>query len=229
MTLLDPRAEIVAEYHAAKAANNQKLALDLLFRIGKLDKLSVRPSDPEPEPAPDSFPTQKAAVAYLVGSGWKANDSTFCLHVKQRKLVPDPDGTFSRSAVDSYALEHLVNNPERAEKNTSDDLILESKQLENRRLRMKVEQQEGSLVNSDDVKRELENMLVSFRSRVLIIPRKLSSQLAQMDSRDQVEELLTRELRDCLTTLAQYKGADTGVGAVREPPELDLVPARGER
>lgn len=206
MTPSEARAELATEYQAAKAANNQKLALNILSRIMKEDKPNTRPSGREPGPPPDSFSTQKAAVAYLVGNGWKANDSTFCLHIKQRKLVPDPDGSFARSAVDSYALEHLVNNPQRAEKDTSDDLILESKQLENRRLRMKVEQQEGILVNSDDVKRELENMFVTFRSRVLIMPRKLSSQLAQMDDRDQVEELLTRELRDCLSTLTQYKG-----------------------
>jgi hypothetical protein len=199
---LDPRTELVTEYQAAKASGNQKLAMGLLLQIGKLDALKV--TTPDPDPAPDCFATQQAVVRYLVEQGWKSNDSTLSLHVQQRKLIPQADGTFALEDIDSYANANLVNNPQRAEKTTSDELTLEAKQLENRRLRMKVEQQEGILVNSDDVKRELENMLVSFRSRILLIPRKLSGQMAQMGDARKVEEVLTRELRDTLTTLSQY-------------------------
>lgn len=216
---LDPRAELTAEYHAAKSAGNNKGAMDILVKLAKIDALASGKAKPVPEAEPDSFPTRTAAREYLDSCGWSGVYSTFCLHVEQRKIVPGPDGTFSRSDLDSYALANLVNNPDRAEKTTSDELTLEAKQLENRRLRMKVEQQEGLLINSDDVKCELENMLVSFRSRVLLIPRKLSAQLSQMSDAHQVETLLNREMRDCLTTLAQYSGADTFPGSQSPDPE----------
>jgi hypothetical protein len=203
MTTLDPRSELIAEYQTAKSAGNQKLAMSILLQIGKLDAIT-QGNTPEPVPVPELFATQQAIVKHLVEQGWKSNDSTLSLHIQQRKLIPLADGTFSLADVEAYAAANLINNPQRSEETSTDKLSLEAKQLENRRLRMKVEQQEGLLVNSEDVKRELENMLVTFRSRVLLIPRKLSSQLAMMTDQHKVEEVLTRELRDCLSTLSQY-------------------------
>jgi hypothetical protein len=196
--------DLIDLYKERIADKDFKTALGIKLKIAQLDAIYLGKPVAEPEAAPDSFATQQAVVKYLTDQGWKANDSTLSLHVQQRKLVPQTDGTFALADIDSYAIANLVNNPNRAEKTSSDELTLEAKQLENRRLRMKVEQAEGTLVNSDDVKRELENMLVSFRARVLIIPRKLSSQLAQMTDQNKVEEILTRELRDTLSTLSQY-------------------------
>lgn len=196
--------DLISLYKDRIEAKDFKTALGIKLKIAQLDAIYLGKPVTEPEAAPDSFSTQQAVVKYLVDQGWKSNDSTLSLHIQQRKLIPQADGTFALADIDSYAITNLVNNPNRAEKTSTDELSLEAKQLENRRLRMKVEQAEGTLVNSDDVKRELENMLVSFRARVLIIPRKLSSQLSQMTDQNKVEEILTRELRDTLSTLSQY-------------------------
>lgn len=205
MIALDPRAELVAEYRAAKDSGNQKRAMSILMQIGKLDALKPDTApDPEPAAAPESFTTQQAVVKYLVDQGWKSNDSTLSLHIQQRKLIPAPDGTFTLESVMAYAADNLVNNPLRSEKNEADDVNQKIKAEELRRQKYKNDLAEGLLVNSDDVKRELENMLVSFRSRILLIPRKLSAQISQMSDIHKVEELLNRELRDTLTTLSQY-------------------------
>ncbi len=196
--------DLISLYKERIEAKDFKTALGIKLKIAQLDAIYLGKPVTEAETEPDSFATQQGVVKYLVDQGWKSNDSTLSLHIQQRKLVPQADGTFALGDIDSYAIANLVNNPNRAEKTSSDELTLEAKQLENRRLRMKVEQAEGTLVNSDDVKRELENMLVSFRARVMIIPRKLSSQLAQMTDQNKVEEILTRELRDTLSTLSQY-------------------------
>jgi len=198
------KADLITLYEERIAAKDFKTALGIKLKLAQLDAIYLGKPVPDPELPPDSFATQQGVVRYLVDQGWKANDSTLSLHVQQRKLLAGPDGTFALGDIESYALANLVNNPLRAEKTTSDELTLEAKQLENRRLRMKVEQAEGLLINSDEVKRELENMLVSFRSRILLIPRKLSSQMAQMTDQHKVEEVLTRELRDTLSTLSQY-------------------------
>lgn len=200
----DPRTELIAEYQAAKAAGNQKLAMSILLNIGKIDNAKNGAAEPEAPPLPLTLESPAAVYAYLVQQGWKISERSVYNHVEGRKLVPQADGSFSVIDVDAYAVANLVNNPLRAEKTSSDELSLEAKQLENRRLRMKVEQQEGSLINSDEVKRELENMLVTFRSRILLIPRKLSSQIAMMTDQHKVEEVLSRELRDTLTTLSQF-------------------------
>ena len=196
--------DLIALYEDRIEAKDFKTALGIKLKIAQMDAIYLGKPAKEAEPLPYRFATQQAVVNYLVDQGWKSNDSTLSLHVQQRKLIPQADGTYSVGDVESYAIANLVNNPLRAEKTDSDALTMEAKQLENRRLRMKVEHQEGSLINSDEVKRELENMLITFRSRILLIPRKLSSQLAMMDDQHKVEEMLTRELRDTLTTLSQY-------------------------
>lgn len=205
MTNFDPRAELVTEYQAAKTAGNHKLAMSVLLQIGKFDAQNTTAPHPEPQPQPDIFATQQAVVKYLVDGGWKSNDSTLSLHVQQRKLLPGADGLYTREAVESYAAANLVNNPQRSEKTNSDDTAQAIKEEELRRQKNRNDKEEGTLVNADEVKFAVENMLISFRSRVLLIPRKLSSQLAQMTDQHQVEAMLNRELRDTLTTLSQYR------------------------
>lgn len=201
----DNKADLVALYNERLAAGDHKTALGIKMKIAELDMIYLGKAPAETEPTPDTFATQQAVVRYLVDQGWKANDSTLSLHVQQRKLIPQGDGTFALADIDSYAAANLINNPERAERNSSDEISQKLKDEELRRLKNKNDKEEGILINSDDVKRELENMLVSFRSRILIIPRKLSSQLAQMGEQHKIEALLTRELRDILTTLSQYQ------------------------
>jgi hypothetical protein len=200
----ESRADLLAMYDERIAARDHKTALAIKLKIAQLDAIYLGSPQPEPEPAPASFETPAAVAAYLIEGGWKVSERSVYNHIDQRKLIPDARGAFTAESVRQYAEANLINNPQRAEKTDSDALTLEAKQLENRRLRMKVEQQEGTLINSEDVKRELENMLVSFRSRILLIPRKLSSQLAMMTDQHKVEEVLTRELRDTLTTLSQF-------------------------
>lgn len=202
---IDPRSQLISLLDAANSEGNKRMAAELLLKIKKLDLMIAASTPPEPEPLPERFNHQNDIVAYLTQQGWSSNKSTLSRNIQERKLVCQADGSYTRDDIDSYARGYLVNNPDRAEKNIIDELILESKQLENRRLRLKVEQQEGILVNAVDVKREVENMLVSFSARLLRSPRKLSGQLSQMTDADKIVQLLTREIRDCLSILSQYR------------------------
>lgn len=202
---IDPRSELISLLDSANSEGNKRMAADLLIKIKKLDLMIAASIPPELKPLPERFFHQNDIVAYLTQQGWSSNKSTLSRNIQERKLVCQADGSYTRDDVDLYAREYLVNKPDRSEKNTTDELILESKQLENRRLRLKVEQQEGILVNADDVTRALENMLVSFRARVLMIPRKLSGQLSQINDAHKIEQVLTRDMRDCLSVLSQYR------------------------
>ena len=197
----DSKADLLALYDDRIAAKDFKTAISIKVALAKL---SVTPA-PEPEQTATSFATQQAVVKYLVAGGWKSNDSTLSLHIQQRKLLPGADGLFTREAVESYAAANLINNPHRSEKTGSDDTAQAIKEEELRRQKNRNDKEEGTLVNADEVKFAVENMLISFRSRVLLIPRKLSSQLAQMTDQHQIEAMLNRELRDTLTTLSQYR------------------------
>lgn len=57
------------------------------------------PSDTEPT----TFPTQKAAMEYLVAAGWKVSKSHFSRHCKEKLLRPESDGSYSQKACDKYA------------------------------------------------------------------------------------------------------------------------------
>lgn len=199
--MLDPRAELIAAYQEAKAAGNNKGAMDILLKIAKIDaQTKTEPT----APPPDSFPTRRAAREYLDECGWSGVYSTFCLHVEQRKIIPAPDGSFLRDDLDAYAVRELVHHAQNAAPNNLDEINAELKREELLKAQRRRAKEEGELVSAAAIRREWENMLVSFRSRVLLVPRKLSSQLAQMGDVHQVEALLNREMRDCLTTLAQF-------------------------
>ncbi len=54
-----------------------------------------------------ALPNVLAVVDYLTTAGFKAGNSTVYLHVKAKKLKPDPDGTFNVKSVLRYARKHL--------------------------------------------------------------------------------------------------------------------------
>lgn len=199
--MLDPRAELISEYHAAKNAGNNKAALDILMRIGKID---AQQKPVEPVTPPENFPTRRAAREYLDECGWSGVYSTFCLHVEQRKILPCSDGSFTRDDLDAYAVRELIHHGKNANPNNLDEIHIELKREELLKAQRKRAQEEGVLINSEEIKRSLENMFTTFRAQLLLLPRVMSAELSQIDSASQIETLLNKKIRDILTTMSQF-------------------------
>jgi phage terminase Nu1 subunit (DNA packaging protein) len=62
----------------------------------------------------------------------------------------------------------------------------------------------GELHRADDVKAVMEDALISLRSRLLGLPNKIGPKMLHMQNLAVVTDILTEEIRTCLTTLADY-------------------------
>lgn len=54
-----------------------------------------------------TFANRLRVLEYLLDAGWQVGKSALYQHVKDRKLVPGPDGDFSMAAVKAYAKSYL--------------------------------------------------------------------------------------------------------------------------
>lgn len=194
--------ELRTLYEERKEAGDFKACLTIKEKQLELQEKYLGSTKGEP---PESFKTQRAVVAFLQGQGYKTNKSTLSLHVEDRKLIPAEDGEFKLDAVLAYAEEHLTNMPEQAKPSRQDDNVKEKKRIDMEMARLDLAERQGTLVDAKEVKAMLADMLVTFRTRVLLLPRKLSHQLAEIDEPHKVEETLKEELRGCLICLSEYK------------------------
>lgn len=58
---------------------------------------------PQNDQEQTSFPNRLAVLAWLKGNGWKISKSGIYTHCQEGKLRPDPDGTYTLTAVERYA------------------------------------------------------------------------------------------------------------------------------
>ena len=201
-------ADLHKMYEERYASSDFKTCLDIKVKIAKLDAIYF---GKDSEQTPVSFKTQQAVVKYLMSQGYKINDSTLSYHISKDRLIAAADGAYKLEAVLAYAEENLTNMPEQAKSGRTDDTTKRKKEYELEMARLDLMERQGKLVNADDMSSEIRNMLVTFRTRVLQLPRKLSHHLADVDEPYRVEEILDQELRGCLICLSDYK-VDMGEG-----------------
>ena len=71
-------------------------------------------------------------------------------------------------------------------------------------LKLKRQEKAKELHNAEDIKRAISKMLIAFRQKLLIIPKRESRVLAEMSSRVSVEELLEKTITEALEELSEY-------------------------
>ena len=71
-------------------------------------------------------------------------------------------------------------------------------------LKLKRQEKAKELHNAEDIKRVISKMLIAFRQKLLIIPKRESRVLAEMSSRVSVEELLEKTITEALEELSEY-------------------------
>ena len=81
-------------------------------------------------------------------------------------------------------------------------------------LKLKRQEKAKELHNAEDIKRAISKMLIAFRQKLLIIPKRESRVLAEMSSRVSIEELLEKTITEALEELSEYDfeaGEEDGV------------------
>lgn len=81
---------------------------------------------------------------------------------------------------------------------------LEHERLKKRKTQLIVEQMEKRLHDARDVESYWNQMCVTIKSRVTAIPVKVSPVLAGMTEKDEIKQVLKREIADALTELSEY-------------------------
>ena len=71
-------------------------------------------------------------------------------------------------------------------------------------LKLKRQEKAKELHNAEDIKRAISKMLIAFRQKLLIIPKRESRVLAEMSSRVSIEELLEKTITEALEELSEY-------------------------
>ena len=71
-------------------------------------------------------------------------------------------------------------------------------------LKLKRQEKAKELHNAEDIKRAISKMLIAFRQKLLIIPKRESRVLAEMNSRINIEELLEKTITEALEELSEY-------------------------
>lgn len=71
-------------------------------------------------------------------------------------------------------------------------------------LKLKRQEKAKELHNAEDIKRAISKMLIAFRQKLLIIPKRENRVLAEMSSRVSVEELLEKTITEALEELSEY-------------------------
>ena len=71
-------------------------------------------------------------------------------------------------------------------------------------LKLKRQEKAKELHNAEDIKRAISKMLIAFRQKLLIIPKRESRVLAEMNSRVSIEELLEKTITEALEELSEY-------------------------
>ena len=84
----------------------------------------------------------------------------------------------------------------------NDNAIYKREQTEY--LKLKRQEKAKELHNAEDIKRAISKMLIAFRQKLLILPKRESRVLAEMSSRVSVEELLEKTITEALEELSEY-------------------------
>ena len=71
-------------------------------------------------------------------------------------------------------------------------------------LKLKRQEKAKELHNAEDIKRAISKMLIAFRQKLLIIPKRESRVLAEISSRVSIEELLEKTITEALEELSEY-------------------------
>lgn len=75
-------------------------------------------------------------------------------------------------------------------------------------LKLKRQEKAKELHNAEDIKRAISKMLIAFRQKLLIIPKRESRVLAEMSSRVSIEELLEKTITEALEELSEYEAGE---------------------
>ena len=84
----------------------------------------------------------------------------------------------------------------------NDNAVYKREQIEY--LKLKRQEKAKELHNAEDIKRAISKMLIAFRQKLLIIPKRESRVLAEMSSRVSIEELLEKTITEALEELSEY-------------------------
>ena len=119
------------------------------------------------EPTP---PNILAVVAHLTAAGWKISKSTAYNHRKAGHLKQEADGSFKISAVEQYAVNHLIRKDGRQDDGV-ENLAEDKQRAETRKARAQAEHWElktkiarGLYVPKDAFERELAQRAIIFKS-----------------------------------------------------------------
>lgn len=124
-------------------------------------------------------------------------------------LVRVSKGRYSLAgSVKSY-LVHLKTNRELKEKEPSDDLDWDKEKAMHERIKremaeMKLAQMRGELHLAGDVEQVMNDMLASFRTKILAMPSKLAPLLIARDDVNQIRSFVEKECMEALEELARY-------------------------
>ncbi len=164
----------------------------------------------------DSFSNVLAVTAHLQASGYKVKKSTVYNHVNARRLERSADGTFSRSAVDRYALAvdlpRIDGTPVTKQDNELQRLQREKMELDNRRERaetelaeLKLEARKKDLITGP-LEKELAARLIIFKSDIETFIRSRAAAIVACVNGDlaRTPELVAFFLAASETWLARY-------------------------
>jgi hypothetical protein len=109
----------------------------------------------------ESFANVLEVLEHLQEDGWKISKPTLYRHVKDAKLQPAADGSFTRKAVQAYARTHLQLKGTRQKQKEGDlqrkktELEIDFKKEQLKRERFKREIEEGKYIPREDMDLEL--------------------------------------------------------------------------
>lgn len=106
LLMLSDHQKATNQLHGESSSSNRKNYLEAeaeyLKTVSEIANRYLPEETPE-NTEPTTFPTQKAAMEYLVAAGWKVSKSHFSRHCKEKLLRPESDGSYSQKACDKYA------------------------------------------------------------------------------------------------------------------------------
>jgi hypothetical protein len=157
----------------------------------------------------ERFNNLHAVLAYLAGDGWKIKKSNLYQHRKHGKIIPDTDGTFTRSAVDKYSKTFLkkIETGKRVTE-ASDDLQREIQSQQRKLNELKIAREE--LRNAMEEKKIVPAQVVldagfaisrNVRDVLQNIPDRIAEILAAETDPVKVREILNTEIHQSLEGL----------------------------